>query len=267
MYKWNAEDYHRNSSEQQRLAREFIAKIALKGNENILDIGCGDGKITAELATLVKDGSVTGIDGSEEMIDFARQKFPQSHFPNLRFEYKNATNLNLENQFDLIVSFNCLHWINDHIPVLEGIEKSLKPHGKIQLLLAGKTDDTCMRMVVDKVICQGKWKNYFQELISPFGLYKAHEYKEMLEKVGLKSNRVEAITTNMIFDGTEGFKGLLRTTWLPLTEKLPEDLRADIIDELAEAYIQFNPPNGDGFVYMPMVKLEVEATKVETSIS
>jgi trans-aconitate methyltransferase len=51
MYKWNAEDYHKNSANQQRCAREVIAKLELKGDEKILDIGCGDGKITAEIAS------------------------------------------------------------------------------------------------------------------------------------------------------------------------------------------------------------------------
>ncbi len=54
MYKWNAEDDRKNYANQQRWALEVIAKLELKGNERILDIGCKDGKITAEIATLQK---------------------------------------------------------------------------------------------------------------------------------------------------------------------------------------------------------------------
>ncbi len=86
MYKWDAEDYHKSSCEQQKWARELILKLELKGNERALDIGCGDGKVTAELAKRLPSGSVFGIDNSEELIRFAQGNFPSENFPNLAFE-------------------------------------------------------------------------------------------------------------------------------------------------------------------------------------
>ena len=52
--KWDAADYAKHSTEQQRWARELIAKLRLRGHERVLDIGCGDGKVTAELAAAVR---------------------------------------------------------------------------------------------------------------------------------------------------------------------------------------------------------------------
>ena len=75
MDKWNPEDYHHNSSVQLSWARELITKLDLKGDERILDIGCGDGKITASIASTAPNGSVLGIDSSHEMISFAESKF------------------------------------------------------------------------------------------------------------------------------------------------------------------------------------------------
>jgi trans-aconitate 2-methyltransferase len=71
-YSWNAKDYERNSQAQQKWARELIANLNLRGVEDILDLGCGDGKVTAEIARLVRDGSVVGIDNSRQMIDLAK---------------------------------------------------------------------------------------------------------------------------------------------------------------------------------------------------
>ena len=73
--KWNAADYAANSAVQQTWARELIARLNLRGDEHILDVGCGDGKVTAEIARAVPRGSVTGIDASAEMIAFARKTF------------------------------------------------------------------------------------------------------------------------------------------------------------------------------------------------
>jgi trans-aconitate methyltransferase len=82
MYKWNPEDYYSSwLSEQQKLAQELILKLAIKGNERVLDIGCGDGTITAEIAKQLPNGSVLGIDNSKEMIHFARKILVLWEFP------------------------------------------------------------------------------------------------------------------------------------------------------------------------------------------
>ncbi|MCK5217701.1 MAG: methyltransferase domain-containing protein [Methanosarcinales archaeon] len=93
MYKWNAKEYANFSAEQQKWAEELLSKLALKGNERVLDIGCGDGKITAGIAQLLPEGSVLGIDNSKEMIRFAKENFPLEQFTNLTFELEDARTL------------------------------------------------------------------------------------------------------------------------------------------------------------------------------
>ena len=88
--KWNAAAYAANSSVQQSWAREIIAKLKLRGDEHILDVGCGDGKVTAELARAVPSGTVVGMDASAEMISFASKKFPALKIPNLKFQVCDA---------------------------------------------------------------------------------------------------------------------------------------------------------------------------------
>jgi trans-aconitate 2-methyltransferase len=71
-YEWNADDYARNASVQQKWARELATKLYLQGDETLLDIGCGDGQISAELAAQVPRGWVVGVDSSAAMVDLAR---------------------------------------------------------------------------------------------------------------------------------------------------------------------------------------------------
>ena len=94
---WNAADYAANSVVQQTWARELIARLKLRGGEHVLDVGCGDGKITAEIARAVPRGFVAGIDASAEMIGFARQSFPPSQIPNLQFQICDARKINMPN--------------------------------------------------------------------------------------------------------------------------------------------------------------------------
>ena len=77
MAKWNAKAYKEASHHQFKWGLELLDKLELKGNERVLDIGCGDGKLTIEIAKRVPDGYVVGIDNSEEMISFARKIFPE----------------------------------------------------------------------------------------------------------------------------------------------------------------------------------------------
>jgi trans-aconitate 2-methyltransferase len=88
--KWNAADYAANSSAQHAWARELIAKLQLRGDERVLDVGCGDGKVTTEIARAVPRGAVVGVDASAEMIAFARKTFPAKKYPNLTFQICDA---------------------------------------------------------------------------------------------------------------------------------------------------------------------------------
>src|SRR5262245_66260401 len=102
MTEWNASEYHRRSALQKWLAEKSLAGVDLAGSERVLDVGCGDGKITAEIAERLPTGSVVGIDPSEHMIDFARDHFV-AHHPNLTFEVGDATRLFHRDAFDLVV--------------------------------------------------------------------------------------------------------------------------------------------------------------------
>ncbi len=138
-YKWNPEEYQASSSNQKKWGEELLSKIDfIKGYEKVLDIGCGDGKITAYIAQKVPQGFVVGIDSSEDMINLAKRNFPSNTHSNLVFIVKDAREIDFEEEFDIVFSNACLHWIVDHLPVLEKIKRTLKPSGKIFLQMGGK---------------------------------------------------------------------------------------------------------------------------------
>lgn len=120
-FTWNPADYHRSSSSQKLWARELIEKLGLSGNERVIDIGCGDGSVTAAIASRLPRGAVAGIDSSREMIRFARKQYPSSMYPNLSFVCMDARHLTFTEEFDVAFSNAALHWIAEHRPVLAGI--------------------------------------------------------------------------------------------------------------------------------------------------
>ena len=90
MTDWDASGYGRISGLQQAMAAEVLALLDLKGSERVLDVGCGNGKVTAEIASRIPEGSVVGVDSSADMIGSARHEFGPGALPNLRFEVADA---------------------------------------------------------------------------------------------------------------------------------------------------------------------------------
>ena len=111
MTEWAAADYERISALQMAMAESVLARLYLDGAQCILDVGCGNGKITAEIAARVPHATVVGIDPSHEMVEFASAHYGAPVKPNLRFEVADARQLPYRNEFDLVVSFNALHWV------------------------------------------------------------------------------------------------------------------------------------------------------------
>ena len=259
LYKWDPCDYNTQSLNQQQWAQELIQKLALKGNERILDIGCGDGKVTAQIARHVPSGSVMGIDSAESMIFFAREKFPEVEYSNLAFQNMDAKELNFNEEFDIVFSNASLHWVIDHLPVLKGIKKSLKPSGKILLQMGGTGNAASIFEVLDKLLKDERWSRFFKDFSFPYGFYSPEEYKVWLDEAGLEIKRIELIPKDMKLKGKEGLSGFIRSTWLPYTLRIPEDLRTKFIDSVTEKYLEEHNIDKKGIVHIGMIRLEVEA--------
>lgn len=266
MRKWNPVVYAKSSSAQKKWAEELISKIHTRGDERILDIGSGDGKITAQIAALLPRGSVVGIDNSQDMISFAQEKFPSSSWPNLSFQLGDASDLRYNHDFDLVVSFACLHWILDHRPVLDGIKRSLKSGGRLFLQFGGAGNAKEILEVADRMISEDRWAKYFQRFSFPYGFFGPEEYKGWLMQAGLRAVRVELILKDMVQPGRSGLSSWIESTWLPYVERVPEELRRNFIDEVIESYISIHPLDDDGQVHVKMVRLEVEADKDSSGI-
>lgn len=261
MSQWNPTDYHLNSSQQQQWAADVLAKLALQGHEHILDLGCGDGKVTAHMARMVPHGRAVGLDTSADMIAFAQRTFPSTSYANLQFQPGDARSLTFSSKFDVVVSFACLHWVIDHRPVLCGIYGSLRPGGKALLQFGGKGNAAEVVKTVMQITQRPRWANYFVGAEFPWGFYSPEEYRPGLAEAGLQAVRVDLIPKDMVHQGPTGFAGWLRTTWMPYVQRVPPALQQAFLDEVLTEYLHDHPADANGGVHLNMVRLEVEAIK------
>ncbi|HLN89175.1 MAG TPA: methyltransferase domain-containing protein [Candidatus Binatia bacterium] len=260
-YTWDAKNYAKNSQNQFQWAQELIPKLKLRGNESLLDIGCGDGKISAEIAKCLPNGKVIGIDSSAQMINLAQSTFPNQEHPNLSFQVMDARKIAFSQEFDLIFSNATLHWIDDQKSVLQNVYKRLKHRGRLIVQMAGKGNAQDIISILSDLLTESPWKEFFEGMTFPYGFFSAEEYRAFLDEAGLKALRVEMFPRDMKHAGAEGLAGWIRTTWLPYTERLPIEKRDVFVKEIVARYLKNHPADIKGVVHLGMMRLEVEAYK------
>ena len=300
--KWNAANYAANSAVQQSWARELIAKLKLRGDEHILDVGCGDGKVTAELARAVPRGQVVGMDASAEMISFARKTFSSGKISNLKFHTGDARQITdalrpsppprrgegrgeeaktLSKsrpltptlsplgrgegagaaKFNLVFSNAALHWVDDHEAILHGAASVLKPGGRLLISCGGKGNAHDVFLAIRPVMRLKRWREFFRKMPLPYFFYAPSDYEKWLPKSGFKINAVKLAPKDVAYDGAAGFATWLRTTWLPFTQRVPENLRDEFIVAVTQRYLAKHPADANNQIHVRMVRLEIDAVK------
>jgi trans-aconitate methyltransferase len=260
-FAWNPADYAANSASQLAWARELIARLELRGDERILDVGCGDGKVTAELARAVPRGAVLGIDSSPEMIGFARATFAPGSVPRLDFQVMDARRIRVGRRFDLVFSNAALHWVDDHPAFLRGAAGCLRPGGRLVVSCGGKGNAQDVFVQLRAEIRLKLWRDCFRKLERPYFFHSPQEYERWLPRFGFRSRGVRLADKDMRFETRDRFAGWFRTTWLPYTQRVPESRRDEFVAAVLTRYLDRHPPDPDGRVHVHMVRLEIDAVK------
>jgi trans-aconitate 2-methyltransferase len=259
--KWNPEDYARNSDAQLKWAQELRRHLDLQGDESVLDVGCGDGKITADFATTLPRGRVIGVDSSPDMIAFATRTYASKQYPNLAFACIDARSLDFEQEFDLCFSNATLHWVDNHSAFLTGASRLLRHGGRLVISCGGEGNAVDVLQVFSELAACEPWQRYFDGFRNPYFFYGTQDYSLWLKKAGFKVERLELVPKDMTHLGKAGLAGWIRTTWMPFTQYVPESKRDAFITDFVESYLRKIPLDQNGWAHVCMVRLEVSALK------
>ncbi len=236
MTEWDAKDYARRSGLQEAMAAEVLALLDLKGTERVLDVGCGDGKITAEIASRVPQGSVVGVDPSQDMIAFASSHFAAAAHPNLRFEVADARDLAFREEFDLVVSFNALHWIPQQDEALRSIRSAMKPRAVAQLRLVPKGERKSLEDVLEETRLSPRWARYYPGFHDPYLHLTPEQYGELAEHNGLHVLRIHTEAKAWDFQSREAFFKFGLVTFIEWSRMLPEAERPAFVTDVLDRY-------------------------------
>jgi len=198
---WNSELYQSSHAFVWKFGRDLLAMLAPMPGERILDVGCGPGQLTAEIAG--SGAEVLGIDLSADMVAAAR-----SNYPHLRFEVADIAAANYESEFDGVFSNAALHWVRDQQGAIIAIARALKPGGRFVFEMGGRGNIQHIWVAATQALAAMGVKN--PETLSPWFYPSIGEYAPMLESRGLR------VTFAVLFDRPTPLEGGERglRTWL-----------------------------------------------------
>ena len=195
--------YKQTSDHQKEWGERLIQELKLRGDECILDVGCGDGALTAKLANVVQDGSVMGIDASEGMIRAA-----QSHKEsNLSFQQLDVTTIKFHEEFDIIFSNATLHWVKDHITLLTLLYRALRPSGVLRVNFAGDGNCSTLNRIIKELMGRNDFRDAFKGFEWPWYMPGIDEYTELVNRSPFKKVEVWGENADRYFPDTNTMLG------------------------------------------------------------
>jgi trans-aconitate methyltransferase len=223
--RWDAEKYDSVRAPQIDAGRELIAMAKVKETDSILDIGCGTGKLTFELARMASQGCVTGIDPSEEML--ARARTIRSPFGNILLMQMPAQAIKFRRDFDLVYSNSALQWIKEQEEVITRSFTALRANGRVALQLP--TKDFCWGMMenINSAISALSLETVYGKMESPWRFPLKEEMAGFLQKAGFVNINVFYKDYALLFENVNevlewGTSAGLRPFLAPLSRKMQE---------------------------------------------
>ena len=250
MPQWDPALYLRFERERTQPAIDLVRRIALKAPCNAIDVGCGPGNSTQVIKERWPLAQITGLDKSQEMIESARQQFPQGSWV-----CQDVRALEFDQKFDLVFSNAALQWVPDHAELFPGLLTHVADSGALAVQLPANQNSALHRAVY-QIADDPQWAHHLQ---SARGLLEYHPPAFYYDLLSSRVQRLDLWITHYVHV-LEGHADLL--TWYrgtglrPFLAALPDAARqARFEDQLMEKIRPAYRPQRDGRILFPFERL------------
>jgi trans-aconitate methyltransferase len=235
----------------------LIAELGLQGTERVLDLGCGDGALTARIAALVPRGQVTGIDASRGMIAAALPKA----CGNLRFVRMDINDLSFSGEFDVAFSNATLHWVKDHQRLYKNVNRALRPGGRIRFNFASQGNCSHFFRVAREAMSQTEFSAYFADFEWPWYMPKVDEYAALVKSSGLSNVRVWGENADRFFaDSDAMIRWIDQPSIVPFLACVREEHKREFRDYVVSRMLD-ETRQSDGRCFETFRRVNVSARK------
>jgi trans-aconitate methyltransferase len=232
---WDAKLYQSSHSFVWKLGRDLVALLNPQPGERILDIGCGTGQLTAQIAQ--SGAVVVGVDSAASMVDQARH-----NFPGMSFAQMDATALTYNAEFDAVFSNATLHWVRDAGSAAQGIQRSLKPGGRVVVEFGGRGNTAALLAAIYKELAAFGIRN--PESLSRWYYPSIGGYTSLLERHGLEVTFATLFDRPTPLEGEDGLRKWLRMFGGSFTGALAADQRGQFIERVEQRAASTLRPQG-----------------------
>ncbi len=257
----HARRYFHNSELQRLWTASLLRDLHLVPSAFVLDYGCRDGKIAADLSFRVPYGHVVGADSQEEFLVWAMRKYPRVNFANLSFSWTHEyiNNEEVLPIFDLIVSVNRLHREPDPALTLHKLYELTQPAGQLYVTIPGGHLSETFQVAFAEV------RDEYNLATAPneTGIREVRKLKSLVEECGYQVLRADEVFASERFVDVNELHGWVLASLAP-GWNLPEHLAAEICTKGIQRYLEKKPDarRSDGTIIVPMRRIELRAVKL-----
>ena len=247
---WDAAQYHVLSDPQRGWGLRVLDRLAPRRGESILDIGCGTGRLTSEIAARLRredmrdaqaaHGHLIGIDRSGAMLREAR-----SHFASVAvFMQADGTRLPFRDvMFDAVFSTATFHWIKDHEMLFSDVYRVLKPGGRLVSQSGGGPNLQMLYRRARALRSSGPYAPYFEDWADPWHFATPEQTEGRMRAAGFSDIHVSLEPAQTPFPDMPAYEAFITTVCMRHhLERLPDHLRQPFVHELAAAAAGDEPP-------------------------
>ena len=226
---WDAATYDRVSGPQVEWAGRVLDRLELRGDETVLDAGCGSGRVTAMLLERLPRGRVIAVDGAQSMVEKAREALPADRVSVFQAD---LAELRLEEPVDAVFSNAVFHWVLDHDRLFARLYEALVAGGRLSAQCGGAGNVERFHAVLREVEREERFAPHFEGWSGPWHFATPEQTRERLAGAGFDDVTAWLEPSPAVPDEPEAY---LRTVCCgPHLERLPEGLREEFVSAVAD---------------------------------
>ncbi len=261
---WDAETYDIVSDIQEKWAKTIINTREWTGKENLLDAGCGSGRITKILSKIITEGKIYAIDKDPNMVKKAKENLTDiKNIKVLEADLLDINSSQIPIKFDIIFSNAVLHWISDQKRIFSNFYDLLDKNGRLLIQCGGYGNLQSTIAIIDQAMKASEFKDFFINWKDVWNFAKPRETETILNELGYKDIKVYLKDAPVTFENKGDYSVYLKTVVLgPYLKHLPsEQTRTKFIEAILTLIDKHNHAHKHKRWILDYVRLNIFASR------